>query len=124
QVDDAGLGRVVRRGQHLGHHALDRRRRDDRAAAALEQGGQGGARAVEDAGEHHADALIPDGGVDVADVSAAGPGGVVVHDVEPAEALDGERDGRLEVAEHADVRVVMRGASTGGGDLGDERFAA
>src|SRR5438093_2145173 len=70
QVDDAGLGRAVGRRQHLAEEALDRRRADDRAAAAREERGERGAHAVEDAGQHDPEAHLPHLGLDLAHVRA------------------------------------------------------
>src|SRR5260370_939268 len=71
RVDDAGLGRAVGRRHDLPEEALDRRRADDRAAAAREQRRDGGAHAVEDAGQHDPEALLPHLGLDLRHVAAA-----------------------------------------------------
>ena len=109
QVDHAALGRVVRAPEDTAVEALDRRRVDDRPAAALEHARDGGPHPVEDPGQHDPEAPFPDLGVQLADVAAARPVGVVVDDVEAAVALDGEGDHRLDLGERADVGVAVHG---------------
>src|SRR5262245_33391416 len=55
-------------------------------------------------------------------MAAAAARGVVVQDVQAAEAFDGERDGRLQLRELADVGVPERDAAAAGPELGRERF--
>ena len=119
EVDHRGLGGRVGRRHDLAEEALHRGRRDDRSPATRQQRGQRGAHAVEDAGEGDLQAPVPDRRVDLADVAAAGPDGVVVDHVEAAEPLDGERHDGFQVRQRADVGATEGGTASRLDDLRD-----
>ena len=124
QVHHRGFGGRVRRRHDLAEEPLDRRRRDDGAAAARKHRRDGRPHAVEDSGERDLEAAVPDLRIDVGDVAPARPDGVVVHHVEPAEALDREGHRRLQIRQHADVRALEGRPAATRLELGDEARAA
>ena len=108
-ADDAGLGRRV---VGLADHADlpgDRRHVDDRAALVLPHDRRGLAQPVPGALQVHGDHLVELLLGHLAHRRVAGDAGVVDHDVQPAEPVDGRTDERVDIVAGRHVAAHRHG---------------